>query len=159
MAIYGTTSDYTDRLLDVSVLQYPDPYAADPKGETLTFGNPSRICAGVQKLIQRYTIMMLTNIGSQPEYPDFACSFLWTLQAGVSPLGRIRVIQIFSLADYSVVNTIKEYQTTNPNIPLDEQLASTSLINLSLSTGTVKFDVKLTTLAGTSINFLVPLPK
>jgi hypothetical protein len=159
MPILGTTTDYTGRTVDISVLQYPDALAVGTKKETPAFGNPSNLCAGVQKLVQRYTIMMLTNIDSQPEYPNFAASFLWTLQAGVSPVDSIRVRQIFALADYAVVNIIKSYQVLHPNLPLDEQLARTSLINLSLSTGTVEFDVQLTTLAGTAVNFLVPLPK
>ena len=159
MPVSGTTTDYTGRTVDVSILQYPNALVVGARKETPSFGNPSTLCAGVQKLVQRYTIMMLTNIGSQPEYPEFAASFLWTLQAGVSPVDNIRVRQIFALADYAVVNIIKNYQINNPNLPLDEQLASTSLINLSLSTGTVEFDVQITTLAGTSVNFLVPLPK
>ena len=159
MPILAETTDYSERIVDVSVLQSPD--ATLPGGQSMapSFGNPSRFCAGPQKLIQRYVILMLTNIGSQPEYPEFAAPFLWTLQAGISPVDTIRARQIFSIADYSVVGIIKNYQITNPNLPLDEQLASTKLLRLALGGGYAGFDVQLTTLAGSSINFLVPLPK
>jgi len=159
MPIIAETTDYSGRAVDVSVLQYPD--TTTPGGSTVSpaFGNPSRFCAGPQKLIQRYIIMMLTNIGSQPEYPGFAASFLWTLQAGISPVDTIRARQIFSIADYAVVGIIKNYQITNPNLPLDEQLANTRLVKLALNGGYAGFDVQLTTLAGSAVNFLVPLPK
>jgi hypothetical protein len=159
MAILAETSDYTDRTVDVSILQYPEALAVGTQVMTPSFGNPSNLCAGPQKLIQRYTILMLTNVGSQPEYPEFAADFLWRLQAGIGPTDTIRARQIFTLADFDVVNIIKRYQITNPNLPLDEQLANTKLVNLKLANSYVGFDVLLTTLAGSSVNFLVPLPK
>jgi hypothetical protein len=159
MAITKETTNYSGRTVDVSILQYPNSQTVDTQDVFPKFGKPSRFCAGVQKLIQRYVILMMTNVTSQEYYPDSGVSFLWPLQAGVAPLDNIAVQHIFTLADYSAVTTIKTYQTNNPDMPLDEQLANTQLVNVSLGSSYVAFSVKLTTLAGTNIDFLVPLPK
>lgn len=159
MPIIKEISDYTGRKKDISILQYPNTQIIDGAEVFPKFGKPSRFCAGVQKLIQRYMILMLTNINSQDYYPDFATDFLWPLQAGIGPTDNITARQIFTLADYAAVNIIKNYQIDNPDLPLDEQLDFTTLRNISLYGSFVSFDVKLTTLAGEAVDFLVPLPK
>lgn len=159
MPIIKETSDYTGRKKDISILQYPNIEIIDGAEVLPKFGTPSRFCAGVQKLIQRYMILMLTNVKSQDYYPDFATDFLWPLQAGIGPTDNITARQIFTLADYAAVNIIKNYQIDNPDLPLDEQLDFTTLRNISLYGSFVSFDVKLTTLAGEAVDFLVPLPK
>jgi len=152
-------TDYKDRQRDISILDYPVVASFDGTVVTPSFGKVSKFCAGTQKLIQRYTILMLTNIGSQKFYPDFGTDFLWPLQAGISPTSRLEAFQIFYLADSSAVGTIKNYQIDNPDIPEDEQLSFTELEDLVLSGSYVSFSVKLTTLAGNLSNFLIPLPK
>ena len=159
MAIARQVLDYTGRRKDLSILQYPDLVTPDGGEVFPKFGNPSRFCAGVQKLIQRYTILLLTNINSQDFYPEFGTDFLWPLQSGTDPTDSIAARQIFILADYAAVNVIKNYQIDNPDLPNDEQLDFTTLRNITLYGGYVSFDVKLTTLAGEAVDFLVPLPK
>jgi hypothetical protein len=159
MAIALQTSDYTGRKKDLSILQYPNVTVPDGVEVAPSFGSPSRFCAGVQKLIQRYTVLMLTNVNSQEYYPDFGADFLWPLQSGTDPTDSIVARQIFTLADYATVSVIKNYQIDNPDIPLDEQLDFTTLRSITLYGGYVSFDVKLTTFAGEVVDFLVPLPK
>lgn len=159
MPIARQISDYTGRKKDISILQYPNVAAIDGAEVLPTFGKTSRFCAGVQKLVQRYMILMLTNINSQDYYPTFATDFLYPLQAGIGPTDNIAARQIFTLANYAAVNIIKNYQIDNPDIPLDEQLDFTTLRNISLYGSFISFDVKLTTLAGDAVDFLVPLPK
>jgi hypothetical protein len=102
---------------------------------------------------------MLSNINSQEFYPDFATDFLWPLQAGIGPTDNIAARQIFTLANYAAVTIIKNYQINNEDLPLDEQLDNTFLRNITLYGSFVSFDVKITTLAGEAVDFLVPLPK
>jgi hypothetical protein len=158
MAISGISTSYSGRTVDVSILRTPNPKAITPTAVAPVFGNPSQLCAGTQKLVQRYTIILLSNTNSQPGYPDFGTAFLKTLNQGLSPVDAIGARQIFSLADYNAVNVIQRYQITNPTIPLDEQLESTELLDLTLYAGSISFSVKLTTLAGDAANFLLPLP-
>ena len=158
MAIVNKTIDYTGRKLDISVFQSTfDLGVALPV--TIAFGSPSKFCAGIQKLVQRYAILLMTDLGSQSFYPDSGVNFLGVLQSGVNPVDKIAVSQLFTLASYNVLSKLKTYQNANPTIPEDEQISNATLVNLVLSGGTVSFDVKITSMAGDSANLLLPLPK
>jgi hypothetical protein len=173
MPVASISSDYTGRKKDISILQYPDA-TLSPEDVTNTsfaqaiyakqtvfpkFGKVTRYCAGVQKLIQKYTIMLLTGLGSQPKYPDFGSMFMPELQAGLSPTSRLLATQYFMLASYSVVNTLIAYQIDNDDIPDDERIADATLVDLTLQSDYVAFKIEITTEAGDNIDFLVPLPK
>jgi len=159
MSISRITSDYTGRTKDISILQYPDASIVDTQTVLPQFGKNVRFCSGVQKLVQRYTIILLTNINSQPEFPDFGTSLLFTLSAGISPVDKIMAAQIFNFASYTAVQTLRNYQSGRPNIFIDEKIVTATLQNVGLYGGFAAFDVQITTEAGVSVPFLVPLPK
>jgi hypothetical protein len=159
MPISGTSSDYTGRTKDISIFQSADATIIGPQDIAPSFGKRARFCAGVQKLIQRYAIILLSNVNSQPNYPDFGTSFMATITAGISPVDKLAAIQIFSAASYDTVLTLRNYQATHPEIPPDEAISRAELNNISLYGSYAAFDVKIFTEAGTSVKFLVPLPK
>lgn len=173
MPVSSISSDYTGRKKDISILQYPDATlsAADITSTSFAqaiyakqtifpkFGKVTRYCAGVQKLIQKYTIMLLTGLGSQTNYPDFGSTFMPDLQAGLSPTSRLLATQYFTLASYSVVNTLIAYQIENEDIPVDERISNATLLDLTLQSDYVAFKIGITTEAGENVDFLVPLPK
>jgi hypothetical protein len=159
MSISKITSDYTERTKDISILQYPDASIIDTQTVLPQFGKHARFCSGVQKLAQRYTIILLTNITSQPEFPTFGTSLLFTLKSGISPVDRITAGQIFNLASYKAVEALRAYQSGKSSLHADEKIVNASLVNVGLYGGYAAFDVKINTEAGTSVPFLVPLPK
>ena len=159
MAVSSITSDYTGRKKDISILQYPTAQVSEAQTVSIAFGKNTRFCAGVQKLIQKYTVILLTNIGSQESYPDFGTSFLYRLKAGISSVDNLLASQIFRLASYITVNILKEHQTADQTIPADERIASASLIAVSMYGGTAAFEISITTETGTDVSFLIPLPK
>jgi hypothetical protein len=159
MAIASTTSDYTGRKKDISVLQYPNAILIGPQSVQLEFGKHPRFCSGVQKLVQKYAVILLTNLNSQPNYTDFGTSLLYTLKAGISPVDTLRASQLFRLASYITVNTLKAYQTEHDDIPLDERITNATLTDVSLYGGSAAFSVTIATEAGSSLNYLIPLPK
>jgi len=137
----------------------PDAMMAGPQNITLAFGKHGQFCAGLQKIIQKYAIVLLTNIGTQLNYPTFGTNFLATMQGGVSSVDRLRATQIFNLASYDAVNLLKNYQTSRNDIPDDERIVSATLQAITLYNGAASFDVAIATEAGSSMNFLIPLPK
>lgn len=159
MAISGVTTDYTGRKRDISILQYPNAQLEDAQTVFPKFGKNARFCAGVQKLIQRYTIILLTNLKSQEKYPEFGTEFLYTLKAGIDPLDSGGAAHIFSLANFEAVSLIKADQAIQEDIPLDEQLQSASLVNIRLYGDSILFNVQITTEAGDTQAFTIPLPK
>ena len=158
MGVASIITDYTGRLKDISILQYPDASKMDAQTVLPKFGKMPRFCAGVQKLVQRYTIMMLTNLDSQTKYPDFGTRFLFTLQGGTDPTDSILASQIFAEANYITVKNLLYYQAQK-DTPADERIASAILSNISLYGGYVSFDVTLNTEVGDVLDFIVPLPK
>jgi hypothetical protein len=159
MSVSNITSDYTGRAKDISILQYPDASLVDAQTVLPRFGKHARFCAGVQKLVQRYTIILLTNVTSQPEFPAFGTSLLFTLKSGISPVDKITAGQIFNFASYQAVEVLRAYQSGKQDLPSDEKIVNASLVSVGLYGGYAAFDVKINTEAGESVPFLVPLPK
>lgn len=159
MAVKSISSDYTDRKKDISLFQYPDASITGSQTMFVGFGNITRTCTGIQKLAQKYAIILTTNVGSQANFTTFGTPFLYTLQAGISPIDKLAAAQIFNLASYDAVRTLKTYQTRNSGLPADEKIASAKLLNITLQGSTVSFDVLITTEAGSSVDFVIPLPK
>jgi hypothetical protein len=161
MAVKNTTTDYTGRKRDISILQYPDALSREAQTVFPKFGSSARFCTGAQKLVQKYAIILLTNIESQPYFPSFGTDFLYTLKRGISPTDGILAQQVFHLANYKAILTLRAYQSSQPDdaIPPDEKIVNATLEGYTLYGGFVGFDVKINTEAGDNISFVVPLPK
>ena len=158
MPIKDATTNYSGRTKDISILQYPDPLDVDPQNMLVSFGRVGRFCAGVQKLIQRYTILLLTNLDSQPYYPEFGTNLISSLRNGVSAMDMIGVNQIFNAASYEAVAVIRAAQIYDQDSPPDERIFSAELVNASMLGSAVNFSVKITTESSTAISFILPLP-
>jgi hypothetical protein len=159
MPIAGTSTDYTGRKKDISIFQTPDASRVGVQDVSASFGRQAKFCAGVQKLLQRYAILLLSDLGSQPNYPNFGTDFMSTIKAGISPVDNLAAMQIFSSASYDAVLVLREYQTTRPEIPPDERITRAELTGVSLYGSYAAFDVTIYTEAGEVVKFLVPLPK
>jgi len=159
MSIASISSNYTERRRDISIFQYPDASIVDAQTITPAFGHTSRMCAGVQKLVQKYAIILLTNISSQENFPTFGSNFLYPLQTGAIAIDTLTVTQLFKLASYEVVKTLQRYQIEHPEIPDDEKIVTAQLTDLSVAYGAANFSVTITTEAGDAVDFIIPIPK
>lgn len=159
MGISLATTNYTGRKKDISILQNPDGLKEGAQDVLPKFGKTPRFCSGVQKLIQKYAISLLTDINTQFNYPEFGTAFLSTLKAGINPTDKIAAAQIFNTASYKAVAALKAHQVTDNTIPDDERIYSASLVNIALYSTYVSFDVAIRTEAGETVEFVIPLPK
>lgn len=159
MAVIGTSTDYTGRKKDISIFQSPDALKLGAQDVSPKFGKTTKACAGVQKLIQRYAIMLLSSVNSQPNFKDFGTAFMPTLTAGISPTDKLAAAQIFASANYTTVLALKAYQKKNQEIPLDERIAKAVLDSITLSGSYASFNIKIYTEAGDNVTFLIPIPK
>lgn len=159
MPIVNISSDYTDRIRDISIFQYPEAALTEANEVLPKFGRNARFCTGTQKILQKYAIILLTNISSQPDYPTFGTDFLYTIQGGISPVDLVQASQIFTLASFAAVTELRAYQTDHPELPADETIVRAELLDLTLYGGYVGFSVKIVTAAGDDVNFIIPLPK
>lgn len=157
MAIKSVSNDYTGRKKDINLAYKINPTDPNIQAVNLQFGPVSSFVAGTQKLIQRYIISLLTIKGSQPDYETFGTDFLSSLQ-GTNVLNRQDFKHIFNFANWKVISEFRKYQGANPDQPLDEQLNTATLESFVADRGKVTLRIKIVTLAGEIIDFLLPLP-
>lgn len=158
MAITNTTTNYVGRLRDVNIAYKIDPTVFVPQPVDLRFGEVSTYVAGIQKLVNRYIIALFTNLGSQPNFPDFGAEFMSKLY-GHNMVNVSEARHIFNFASWKVVNDFQAYQKQNPGLPLDEQINTAVLQSIDTTEDGVSFRVKILSLAGENVEFLVPLPE
>lgn len=156
MAISSITTVYTDRKIDLHIMQGVN--APSKSSITPSFGLISNYCTGVQKLIQRYMIMLLTEIGSQENYPDFGSDFLVNLLSSSSVYNRVDLQNLFAFANAKVSKAIIDYQIEN-ELPLDEQLNTASLVDIiNIAPGHVSLKIQIIPQTQDAVEFVVPLP-
>lgn len=158
MSIRRVTSNYTGRKKDISVLQNPDALLAGAQTVTPSFGRIGRFCAGTQKTVQRYAIILLTNIASQEYYPEFGTQFIAELSR-YSSIDSLRARQLFIMASFSAVSVMQDYQTYHKEMPPDERIASANLLDIVVDAKGVSFSISVKTEAGSVVDFLLPLPR
>jgi hypothetical protein len=157
MPISGITTDYSGRKKDISIAFRIDPSNINRQIVDLRFGKVSSFVAGIQKLIQRYMITFLTILGTQPNYPQYGTDILKILQQG-NTISKNDLVHLFNFANLKVMTLFKAYQSSNPSEPSDEQISTAVLQDIQTGADFVYFDVKIFTLAGDEVNFLLPIP-
>ena len=158
MAKTAKTSDYTGRKVDILAFDgaYSDvlfPLEQSLYGKSYASG---KVCAGIQKLTQRWLIELLTPLGSLPYLPDRGSNFINQARSG-----RIRTeadaSSAFQFAKEKVATNLinEDNEGTYPN---DEKYGGADLISIKIETGSkLSLSVRLDSLAGESRIFVVPL--
>lgn len=157
MPISNFTTDYTGRKKDISIAYGINPKSDARQTVILQFGKISSYCAGIQKLVQRYMVYFMTMLGTQNSYPTFGTNFLKNVTQG-NVKTREDLIHEFNFANLAVLSTFKDYQKIHPEMPIDEQISTASLSNISSSGGSVSLDIRIVSNAGDTVTFLMPLP-
>ena len=145
MAISGTSTNYSDRLVDMYISGPLNPLSTAVQSINYSFGKPSQYIAGVQKLIQRYLISLM-NTGVVTQLMGSTASNISNATA------------IFTTNNWTVIQAFWAYQNNNLNTPLDEQLSTVQLLNTASDGDTLSFSLQLITNAGTTVVFTLPLP-
>lgn len=153
----STIQDYAGRLFDVAVLR-PGPLASTEAGDVsqLSMGaDYGAACAGVQKLVQNWLILFLTQKGSNRFFPERGSSF-----PGAMVSGRIQtnldLTTVFAMAADEVA---EQLAAENQNTAFtDEQYASVELISAVIeSYQKIKLRVRINSVAGVSRTVLFPI--
>ena len=157
MAIGTVTTNYSGRNKDINIMAYPNPKSPETQPVPLTFGKISSYCAGIEKLIQRYMLTLLTVKGSQPYDPEFGTDFLKYVRSA-NLLTYNDLSHYFNFANYEVLNLFKQYQALHADLPLDEQIDTAVLDSLTTVDNRIQFNVKIYTKAGETVDFVMPIP-
>lgn len=121
----------------------------------LVFGPYDRVLGvrGIQKMVNRFMLCMLTPLGSHPSDPNYG-----TILAD-SFLGNVDPSTVFALAAQSVAGAmekIQEYDSAG-GAPDDERLLSADIENITTDEAGfgIVLTVRLTNVAGTTVQTLM----
>lgn len=128
-----------------------------PTGEqqvTLTLGNPGSFTTGVQKVAQSFTKLFLTEKGSIANDIEAGTAFLTSLRTGVI-VDEVSLQSAFQAAVLDVLNYMSLNESAS--LPDDERLEAAELVSWDLRPGFLSIQVQITTYAGTSRVYTVPV--
>jgi hypothetical protein len=149
------TTDYTGRTVDV--LAYRPTYGKPAKSLIAALADETtggEIVTGIQKLAQRFMLELFTENGTMSYLPDRGCSFMTEARQGGWQT-TIDVMAAFSAAIVDISkNLLNEESSLDPD---DERYKSAELLSVTLSAGSLAITVKLTSLAETSWNYVLPI--
>ena len=157
------TKNYTGRQVDLEFLQeVRDPL---PHVEVaMRLGNPrvSRNVAGVQKVVQRYVLLFLTQVGSTRNHPAVGTRSISQLQTNAAR-GPAAVRQVFELANRKVLAAMRSDDVQFDvfgALPADEIILAAELRSSSYNphTSTLSLEVWITLQAGSVFSFVIPTP-
>jgi len=156
MPISGISTDYSTRTKDIHIFQGVNVQKRTDIAPS--FGRISNYCSGVQKLVQRYGVILLTELGSQIDFVEFGTELITTLLRSSSAIGRGDVNLIFAKANVRVLDILRNYQRNTPGLPLDEQIDTAVLNDVVVTGDSIALDIQIFTLSGGEVVFLLPLP-
>lgn len=152
--------DYANRKYDFLALQNVSPFRETQLGLRLaTPTNSGQIAVGPQKLVQRWLLEFLTELGSMPGLPNRGTNFMTLVRQG-----RLRteaaILAAFNFAAYDArVNLVKEEDDTWAD---DERIGSADLISIAFLPGYAQIKFNLLSRAGAARVIILPvatLPK
>lgn len=156
MAISSITTNYATRKKDIHIMQ--GMTVSGTSDITPSFGKISNFCTGVQKLVQRYAITLMTSLGSQENYPEFGTNLMINLNNRRLKLNRADVFALFNLANAKVIKEFRLYQASSDQ-PDDEMLNTAQLIDVKITNTGVYLHIKVIPVQATAVELILPLPK
>jgi len=152
----AASTNYSGRLIDLFIFQ-----GAKPLGDQLIapgFGPGSgKITTGIQKLVQKWAILFLTESESMEYHTDLGTRFLTlAAQGGIRDVMTVR--SEFQLGAQLVQNTLDLLETDS--MPADEKLESAVLTAVAMDkpAGKLNMTVTITSEAGTAHDVILPIP-
>jgi len=155
------TYDYSDRLVDVELLQTVQrpTQSVQPLQINITFGQ--RVVTGMQKLVQRYIVLLLTELEDVHFAPEQGTSF-WTdmLRGAANNAGQVELA--FAFANVDAISQLKLEEasvSTFGAIPDDERVDRVQLLSFTVdqATGVLDLQIEITNKTGDAYVYVVPV--
>ena len=148
--------NYSGRLTDLFIF-----YGAKPVGDqriTLSLGDSGEVITGIQKLVQSFTILFLTERGSLPLFPDLGTIFITEMRN--RNIRDESSIKAFFAASVEQVAQTLALADEGQNLPPDELFASAVLLNFTpdIGNGKLFLRVQVNSVAGPSRTIFLPVP-
>ena len=149
-----SVSDYIGRVVDILAFQGPNSATVELAQTLAAPGSSGEICTGIQKLAQRVLITLLTKLNSQTYWPAEGTVLITAFENGQIQT-ESDMLSYFTLAEQQLEQQMLAAQTGSE--PLDEQYKSLTLNTITIGPGILQFSVTLTSQAGTTATYIVPL--
>ena len=151
----ASVKDYAGRTVDY--LAFDDAKASGDallSQQLVKAGQSGAVITGIEKLVQRILLELLTEKGSLEYTPSRGTFFMTQLR-----LGTVRTSQAlfgsFSAATLDIRNNLTAEESASD--PKDERYGNLELLNASLLGDTATLSVRVTSLAGESRTVIYPL--
>jgi len=151
----GTVQQYQGRTIDY--LAFDDAKAT---GDALLSqllvkpGQSGAIIAGIQKLVQRFLLELLTEAGSLTYQPQRGCFFITEIRAGLVNTSAA-LFSAFSAAESDIRDNLRnEDKFSDPD---DERYQRSTLLSASLSGDQAILNIRVLSVAGESRDVIFPL--
>lgn len=145
-------SNYTNRTIDLVAFHGVKPVGYAQLKQNLFLDTAGEVCAGIQKLVQRWLCIFLTPLGSQTFDTDRGTRFMVDIfSAGTEN----DIYTIFQIANSDTIDQLKNEETTD--MPLDEKIGSVTLNSIELYLGSVSLYITIASKGGTSVNVILPI--
>jgi len=147
--------------LDLEILQTITAVSQNATRIHATAASPvSRAVTGIQKLVQRYVLMLTTALGSSRFDSAFGTTFWRDVSRGISR-NSAGVANAFNFASADTIDILRaeDADTRFGEQPDDERIASAVLTDFGVDTasGSLYFTVEINSAAGTSYTYKLPL--
>ena len=151
MTISRKLSKYPDRSFDFTVM-----HGAAKTGSTLVdfslVKDGGAVCTGLQKLIQRYVLCLMTDVGSMIFNSRRGCSFMKSI---MQARDEDAVTTAFQFARMDVAQQLQNEETDD--MPDSEKYASSELLDVSFFGDTLSIAIKLQSVSGDSSDIILPI--
>jgi len=120
-----------------------------------------KICSGMEKVVQRYAKLLLTDLGSVKFDSELGNDLMSSIRNG-EVYSTAWMTQLFNEANRNVLNAmIMDDNDTDSfgDLPDDERIDTAELVDLEVdpATATVRIHVRITTLAGEEYEYIAPV--
>ena len=156
-----TTMDYTGRTVDLEVFQTEAVPAERLRLElTAASSGKHRRVAGVQKLVQRYLLTLLTSKGSVRYMPERGTKFMAYVAGGLLQ-SRTDIVQYFAFSDSDAAAQLKSQDASQEGqgLPADEKYSRSYLMDYLIDPAAARLylKVRLLSQADTAYTFVIPV--
>lgn len=152
--------DYANRQVDLELLQSVVVPSNEQEVFITNIGDTPKIVTGVEKAIQRYAVLLLSTLGDIKFAPGQGNTLLISIGGGlVQNTGYLN--HLFGIGNAQTLRALAadDDDTQFGDIAADERIVAAVLLDSSVdySTGTILLEVGITTGAGDTLSFVVPV--
>ena len=149
--------DYAGRTVDLLMLKTVLAVPVTNKRVKIDVAGDPMIVTGVEKMVQRYAVLFINAVGSTKFRPDHGSDLVPQVSAGL--VYNMATLETAAAGANLVAFRNMSIADADEDTPDDERLVESDIIDLEYSreSSKVMISVKLTTAAGKSYVYIIPV--